>query len=217
MILQLLSPVYILTQNSWISWGFFNIQNKFQDLLNFRHGQHTTHEKTSRPRQKIIRGRVFSQGLATLSVIYRINKYVNIQLARTMPTPRCPRVKIPHRCTEIKSKRWLKKWLALYFGLELLFVYVYLIDCHHLWTIWLMLSWENMSKHLHNSFCQQNASGHLWPQSVLKPQESAVRNNYSSRKSSPTFGMWKMLKVSGYIGTSDHLHTNDRNLNLCLV
>ena len=80
-----------------------------------------------------------------------------------------------------------------------------------------MLTWENMSKHLHNSFCQQNASGHLWPQSVLKPQESAVQNNYSSRKSSPTFGMWKMLKVSGYIGTGDHLHTNDRNLNLCLV
>ena len=56
---------------------------------------------------------------------------------------------------------------------------------------------------------------------VLKPREesSVQNNNSSSRKSSPdsSFGMWKMLKVSGYIQTGDHLHANDRNLNLCLV
>ena len=56
---------------------------------------------------------------------------------------------------------------------------------------------------------------------LLKPQEesSVQNNNSSSRKSSPdsSFGMWKMLKVSGYIRTGDHLHANDRNLNLCLV
>ena len=121
------------------------------------------------------------------------------------------------RCTEIKSKRWFENSVGTIFWPWVVFVYVYLIDCQHFWTIWLTLTWENMSKHLHNFLCQPNASGHPWPQSVLKPQESFVRDNYSSRKSSPTFGMWKMLKVLGYIGTGDHLHTNDRNLNLCLV